>query len=203
MPPSPVRLVALATSAALAMALLGFGWELARYGLGRSSEGRIQAGVRGEFDGRARAVETLAEAAAQQSALIERAYDPDPDRDGLPTLFASLADLSSRLGAGTMSVTIYSAAGPRGPHEILAWSDGPAQDPPGDRLDGPASLFFQQTAIGLLLVSVRPVDAGGRRIATAVAESVFSPILPTRAPASYPDGDDVRAGLARPSRGRP
>ena len=183
MPSSPLRLAATAVTAALTVAGIGFGWETARFGFDRSSRSRIEQGVRDEFSERARALDSLAEAIARQSALIVNAAGPD--RDGLPALFSMLGDLSSQLGGGTMSATLYSATGARGPHEILAWSDGPAEDPPTDRLEGGSSLFFRSGALGLLLVSVRPVEAGGRRIATAVAETVFAPQAPAGGPASY------------------
>jgi signal transduction histidine kinase len=170
-------------TAALTIASVGFGWEIARFGFDRSSRGRIEQGIRDEFSARARSLDTLAEAVTHQSTLISRAGGPD--REGLPALFTTLGDLSTRLGGGTMSATLYSAAGTRGPHDVLAWSDGPAEDPPPDRLDGASSLFFQSGALGLLLVSVRPVEADGHRIATAVAETVFAPLAPAGGPASY------------------
>jgi signal transduction histidine kinase len=182
-PFSSLRLAATAVTAALTIASVGFGWETARFGFDRSSPSRIEEGVRDEFSARARALDTLAEAVTHQSALIVNAAGPN--RDGLPTLFSTLGDLSAQLGGGTMSATLYSATGARGPHDILAWSDGPAEDPPTDRLEGPSSLFFQPYALGLLLVSVRPVEAEGRRIATAVAETVFAPLAPAGGPASY------------------
>ena len=183
MPFSPLRLAATAVAAALTIASVGFGWEAARFGFDRSSRSRIEQGVRDEFSARARALDSLAEAVTHQSALIANAASPD--RDGLPALFSTLGDLSTQLGGGTMSATLYSATGARGPHEILAWSDGPAEDPPPDRLEGASSLFFQSGALGLLLVSVRPVETGGHRIATAVAETVFAPRAPAGGPASY------------------
>ena len=130
-----------------------------------------------------RALDALAEGATHQSALIANAADQD--RDGLPALFSTLGDLSTEMGAGTMSATLYTSTGARGPHDILAWTDGPVVDPPPDRLDGPSSLFFQPGALGLLLVSVRPVEAAGRRIGTAVAETVFAPLAPAGGPGSY------------------
>jgi signal transduction histidine kinase len=170
-------------TAALTIATVGFGWETARFGFDRSSRSRIEQGVRDEFNARARVLDSLADAVTRQSTLVVNAAGPD--RDGLPALFSTLGELSVRLGGGTMSATLYSATGARGPHEILAWTDGPAEDPPSDRLEGASSLFFQSGALGLLLVSVRPVEAGGHRIATAVAETVFAQHAPAGGPAAY------------------
>ncbi len=183
MPSSTLRLAATAVTAALTIASVGFGWETARFGFDSSSRSRVEQGVQDEFSARARALESLAEAATHQSALIGNATGPD--RDGLPALFSTLDDLSPEMGAGTMSAALYSATSGRGPHDLLAWTDGPAEDPPPDRLDGPPSLFFREGALGLLLVSVRPVEAGGSRIGTAVAETVFAPLAPAGGPASY------------------
>jgi len=182
-PSSPLRLAATAVTAALTIASVGFGWETARFGFDRSSRSRIEQGVRDEFSARSRALDTLAEAVTHQSALIVNAAGPD--RDGLPALFSTLGDLSAQLGGGTMSATLYSATGARGAHEILAWSDGPSEDPPPDRLEGASSLFFQPYALGLLLVSIRPVEVESHRIATAVAETVFAPLAPAVGPPSY------------------
>ncbi len=183
MPSSPLRLAATAVTAALTIASVGFVWETARFGFDRSSRSRIEQGVRDEFEARVRALDALAEGVTHQSALIANATDQD--RDGLPALFSTLGDLSTEMGAGTMSATLYTSTGARGPHDILAWTDGPVVDPPPDRLDGPSSLFFQPGALGLLLVSVRPVEAAGRRLGTAVAETVFAPPAPAGGPGSY------------------
>lgn len=176
MQPSPVRLIATAIAAAAAIAIVGFGLEVARFGSTHSGLTRVEEGVRAEFDARVQSLDSLAQAISHEAALVGSASGPD--RDGLPALFTSLSDLSTQIGSGTMSATIYGVNGPRGPHHILAWSDGPAVDPAPDRLEGPASLFFEQGSLGLLLIAVRPISLDGRRIATAVAETVFAPPTP-------------------------
>jgi hypothetical protein len=167
--------VATAAAAALLIALTGFSWESARFGFSAdASERRVAAYLQSRFNERAEVLDSLASAVAHEGPLIARASGPE--RSGLTALFAALADLSTRLGGGAVSqggaisATVYTAQ-----HAILAWSDGPAEDPFPDRLDGPAALFFRQGALGLLLVAVRPVEVDGRRVGTAVAETVFAP----------------------------
>ena len=183
MPLSPLRLIATAILAALAVAVVGFGWETARFGIDRTSTSRVERQVQDQFDGRARELDTLATAVTHEAPFVARAVNPD--RAGLPTLFTTLADLTSRIGGGVMSVTVYTASGARGAHDILAWTDGPAVDPPQDRIDGPGSIFFQSGTLGLFLVAVQPIEADGRRLATAVAETVFAPIGANGQPDSY------------------
>ena len=63
-------------------------------------------------------------------------------------------------------------------YRVLAWSDGPAEDVPADRLSGSQQLFIAQGPLGPRLVSVKPIEREGRRIGMAAAEAVLSP--PTR-----------------------
>jgi signal transduction histidine kinase len=177
--------VATAAAASLLIALLGFGWESARFGFTPdASRQRVAAYVQARFSERAETLDSLASAVAHEGPLIARASGPE--RSDLPQLFSTLADLSTRLGGQTaadgtaISATVYTAQ-----HVILAWSDGPAEDPFADRLDGPAALFFRQGPLGLLLVAVRPVEVDGRRVGTAVAETVFAPPARTDGPVAY------------------
>ena len=58
---------------------------------------------------------------------------------------------------------------------MLAWSDGPAEDLPANRLSTNSGLFIARGAVGLRVVFPMPIEHDGRRVGIATAETVLSP----------------------------
>ena len=172
---SPRRLFGAAFSIALVLAAIGFGWEGLRFGLNDQSAGRrLEAEVRATVDTHTREVQSLARRVSQEGALIESA---NTERDQLTTLFSRLMALVADNGTERISATAYVTAGLRGAYRVLAWSDGPAEDLPADRLSGPPALFAAQGFGGLRLVAVEPIELGGKRVGVAVAETILAPAV--------------------------
>jgi signal transduction histidine kinase len=168
-----IRSVTVALTAAALLAAAGFGWEAIRFGLtDRAAEARLEAEVRALVADRSRQVESLAERVSQEGALVAGAA-ASPDE--LAPLFTRLSDLARASGTEDVSVTVYMPAGPAGEFKVLAWSDGPAEDVTSDRLLGGPALFVAPGTVGLRLIYVEPVNANGRQVGIAAAETVLSP----------------------------
>ena len=157
------------------MALVGLGWETARFGLDdRSSAAALERDVRRRLAERTRYVESLAQRIARddEAALIAAAVESE---DSLTLLFTRLIDLARFAGpSGTISATVYVPHGTA--YRVLAWSDGPAETLEADRLAGPAMLFIARGTVGLRLVFVRPIESGAHRKAVVATETVLSPV---------------------------
>jgi signal transduction histidine kinase len=150
-----------------ALALGGWGWEIMRFGAStEAGSARVERDARASFAKRADQVRALAEAVSAQSDNIASAISAP--ESALP-LFN---DLNTLIGTSDTSVTVYSIAG--GVYRVLAWSDGPAENLPVDRLDGPAKLVVVPGVLGLRLVYVQPIQHDGRRIGVAAAETILS-----------------------------
>ncbi|MFI5177029.1 MAG: ATP-binding protein [Vicinamibacterales bacterium] len=172
---SPRRLFGTAFAIALVFAAIGVGWEGLRFGLSDESAGRrLEAEVRGTVDVHTREVQSLARRVSQEGALIESA---NTERDQLTTLFSRLIALVADNGTERISATVYVTAGSGGAYRVLAWSDGPAEDLPADRLSGPSAVFIAQGFGGLRLVAVEPIAYGGKRVGAAVAETILAPVV--------------------------
>ncbi|HET9371725.1 MAG TPA: hypothetical protein VFO19_15795, partial [Vicinamibacterales bacterium] len=173
----PTRLPVIAILASVSLAAAGFAWEISRFGTtSAATRARLEDDVRRRFAERTRQVEWLAQqVAARSSAVAEAAASRDPSA----RLFTTLSDLANLApyGPASLSATVYVVAGP-GMYRVLAWSDGPAEDVPAERLSGSQQLFIAQGPRGPRLVSVKPIEREGRRIGVAAAEAVLSP--PTR-----------------------
>ena len=105
---------------------------------------------------------------------IERAAQ---SRDAVQPLFADLDHLASGTTPDT-SLTVYVPTGAPGTYRVIAWSDGPVEDIPAERLNGGAALFVSQSTLGLPLIHLRPVQIGGRRVAVVAAASILAPPAP-------------------------
>ncbi|HUL73907.1 MAG TPA: ATP-binding protein [Vicinamibacterales bacterium] len=172
---SPRRLFGTAFAIALLFLAIGVAWEGLRFGLSEQAAGRrLEAEVRANVDARTREVQSLARRVSQEGALIESA---NTERDQLSTLFSRLMALVADNGTERISATAYVAAGPRGTYRVLAWSEGPAEDLPPDRLAGPSALFVAQGFGGLRLVAVEPIEFDGKRVGVAVAETILAPAV--------------------------
>jgi signal transduction histidine kinase len=169
---SPLRLAAGAALLAAAIAAAGFGWELLRFGFTNdAAAARLEREVRQQVADRARQVTSLAASVAREHALVTAAAA----RDRLPELFTRLQEIARPASAAGPSATVYVAAGPAGTYRVLAWSDGPAEDLPENRLAGPRALFLSPGTVGLRLIAIQPIEANGRRLGVASVEVVLSP----------------------------
>ncbi|MEZ5320388.1 MAG: ATP-binding protein [Vicinamibacterales bacterium] len=182
------RLAVLALALSAGLAAAGFAWEFARFGRGpEATAQRLQSDVRQRIAVRTRQVEWLARRVASQADLVAAAAagaDPSPELFDQLIAFAGQAQPAY---AGSISATVYVPSGPAGEYRVLAWSDGPAEVVPNDRLAEPPRLFVALGTLGPRLVYLEPVDANGHRVAVAAAEIVLSP--PTRvgdASGAYP-----------------
>src|SRR5262245_55997131 len=113
----------MALAAALGVAAVGAGWELARFGLNDAAAARhLESDVRARIADRATDVASLSRQAAAESQLIANAI---ASRDALSPLFARLAALATEDTGEQATVTIY-VPNRGGAFRVLAWSDGPA-----------------------------------------------------------------------------
>ena len=175
MPQTPFRLVLGALVAAALLAVAGLGTEVWRFGpTAADASARLERDVRDRIGQRGQSVEALARRVAADTAAGVDAATRQPD--DLPGLFDRLNALAPQADSETPSttVTVY-VRQPEGLYKILAWSDGPAENVPTERLKGDAALFVVPGTLGLRLVSVHPIMLNGRRIATAAAETVIAP----------------------------
>jgi len=171
-----LRFAAVAAGLALALSALGLAWEAARFGT--SAEGasvRLESEVRRRFANRARDVESMARLVARDDARVTAAVESS---DRIPALFALLDEIAAARPSNrpAASTTVWVPTAPVGSYRVLAWSDGPAEDVPVDRLAGPSALFVARGTAGLRLVFVQPVESRGRRVAVVAAETVLSPV---------------------------
>jgi signal transduction histidine kinase len=172
------RLVGIAALVALAIAGVGFGIEVVRFGMtDAASVTRLERDVRQRFADSARRTETLARDVARQGELVALAAS-EPSR--LPALFTRLASLTRPVGSSQPSTTVYVPVGPAGQYRVLAWSDGPAEDLPADRLSANSGLFIARGTVGLRVVFPVPIEHDGRRVGIATAETILSPETPLR-----------------------
>jgi signal transduction histidine kinase len=161
----------------LLIGLAGALWEVVRFGTSDTAAmGHLEREVRDDIARRADRVETLARRAIANPQHI---IDAIASRDALPVLFTELASAAPRTARDVDTVTIYVAD--RQGYRVLAWSDGPAGEVATDLLGGPSAHFVARGSAGLRLVFVLPLEAGPRRLAVAVAETVLAPVNPAGA----------------------
>jgi len=172
---SPFRLLWASLLTALAIAVVGAGWEIGRFGLNEAASARrLEAELRRYVAERSSEVEALAARVALEHQLI---IDATTSRDRLPDLFNRLSTIAEPAGSGQATVTVYVPA--QTGYRVLAWSDGPAGDVASNRLSGPRTLFAAPGTAGLRLVFLQPIELEGRRIAVAAAETVLSAVSPS------------------------
>ena len=166
--------------ASILIAAIGLGLEAFRFGLTRSAAAaRLEQDVRRRFADAERRTKNLALAVARQSALVA---DASVNADRVRVLFSRVAELAQPVGGSQLSATVYVPAGPAGQYRVLAWSDGPAEDLPADRLAGIRPFFIVQGTVGLRVVYLAPIETehDRRRVGIAAAETVLSPETPPR-----------------------
>ena len=166
--------------AALAALVLGAGLalELARFGPNDAAAfARVEADVKAEIEAMSRELRAYARTVAGDTGRIARAARDDE---------AAAADLFAAIEAAhprhndRVAITVYGPAS-----RAIAWSDGPAEDLPIDRVIGPEALFAAQGTLGLRLVYLTPVVAAdGARIGAVAAERVLVPALGVESGAS-------------------
>ena len=168
--PFPARRLAVLGIAGLAAAALVLaGGALAeRIVLGADDaamRARVQAEVRGEFDGMALALRTLTAPVSDPNLLAAAATEDGAAR----RLFdAAEAALAQRPGED-LALTLYAADG-----QPVAWAGRPSELTPS-QLQGPETWDLVQGALGLRLLYLRPLTASGARVGVAVAEHVVTP----------------------------
>ena len=156
-----------------AIATAGLGFEALRFGSDQaSSQSRLEAEIRDRITEQAGAIRELARrVSADATALVTSGTGSMIDHR--PALFAQLSTVSS-LGGYPVSATIYGPRPGLPVYDVLAWSDGPAEDVARDRLAGPEALFVAPGTAGHRLVFVLPMDTGSRRIAVVASETTLS-----------------------------
>ncbi|HEX7139221.1 MAG TPA: hypothetical protein VF219_15310, partial [Vicinamibacterales bacterium] len=177
---SILRITRAGLAASIAVGLLGWAIERARFGAtDEDALARVRTEIRERLDA---AADTLASIATRLNIPSDRLRAAT--RDPLVTR-ALFEEASAALGGeseGRAGVTVYGGDG-----APLAWA-GRVFDLPKERLTGPAAWFVAPGAIGPRLIHVQPVGErpatvrGGQRGGTIVAE--YS--LPTKANAAGP-----------------
>ncbi|HUF25271.1 MAG TPA: HAMP domain-containing sensor histidine kinase [Vicinamibacterales bacterium] len=169
--PRDVRRLAV-IGAALALAALGGGLLLERYRLGADDAAafaRVEADVTRELEAMSDELRGLVTVVAGDAERIARAARGD--EAAAADLFAAIEAAHTRHD-DRVAITVY------GPSDAIAWSDGPAEDLPDDRVSGPEALFAADGTLGLRLVYVLPVYApDGARVGAAAAERILVPVL--------------------------
>jgi len=162
-----------AAAAALILGALGLLWHTLHFGLSDTGAGeKLARDVRRLVAERTRQIQSLAERVARDGVLVETA---EGNHDSLGDLFANLQrERAHTVGFEQISITVYVPAGSRGAYRVLAWSDGAAENIEPARLSGPRALFVSPVTGGLLLVYVQPIEAHGRRVGVAAAETVLA-----------------------------
>ncbi len=141
-------------------------WDVARFGTTPdATRARLQTYLQTDLTRRA---DELTRLTARAVPLSSRVLAATGDRDSLPQLFLDLVGATSDTH-GTASLTIYSAD-----YRTLAWSDGPAEDLPADRLRAADALFLTEGTLGLRLVHTRQLRSEDRLAGVAAAERLLS-----------------------------
>ncbi len=170
--PAALRLPAAVAGLALLVLVAGLSWEVARFGVDRAATARrLEAAVRAEVAGQARQLRELARRVAGDVTALVGSGTIAEQR---PALFARLSARPTS-SSRPVSATIYAPrSGAAKGYDIVAWSDGPAEDISPDRLAGPEALFVAPGTAGHRLVFVLPIGTAGRPLAVVAAESALS-----------------------------
>ncbi|HEX6324374.1 MAG TPA: HAMP domain-containing sensor histidine kinase [Vicinamibacterales bacterium] len=169
--PRDVRRLAV-TGVALALLALGGGLLLERYRLGADDAAafaRVEADVTRKLEAMSDELRGLVTRVAADAGRIARAARGD--EAAAAGLFAAI-EAAHTSHDERVAITVY------GSSEAVAWSDGPAEDLPPDRISGPEALFAADGTLGLRLVYLLPVYAAdGTRVGAAAAERILVPAL--------------------------
>jgi len=171
LPRDATRLAVIGAALAVLVAGAGLAFEAARFGRSDTAAfARVEADVRRRLEAMSDELRARAAVVAQDTERIARAA-----RGGQ----AAAADLFAAIEAAQtghddrVALTVY---GP--PPTAIAWSDGPAEDLPPDRVAGPEALFAAEGTLGLRLVYLTPVYAAdGARAGAVAAERILVPAL--------------------------
>ena len=107
---STPRLAAITAGCALALATLGWAWEVSRFGWSADAGAtRLQADVQRRFDGGVRRVEALANRVAHDPVVASQ-LSTAPERSD--ALFSRLIALARTNAALDVSATVHTSAGP-------------------------------------------------------------------------------------------
>jgi signal transduction histidine kinase len=173
------RIVRAGLAAAIVVAVAGWGFERARFGASDADAlRRIESELRQRLDTAADALDRIAAQLTQEREAIANApRDPAAARQ----LFAAADRALAPQETSRSGLTIYDAG--RAP---LAWA-GRVSELPRERLDGPASLFVAESALGPRLVHVEPVVTSTERqrnlrTGTIVVEQLLGLMPSTSAP---------------------
>ncbi len=170
--PRDVRRLALA-GVTLAAIVAGAGLLLERSRFGPTDAtafARVEADVRRTLETLSDELHTRAAAVAADTDRIAAAARGD--QTATADLFAAIEAVHTGHD-DRVAITVY------GPSpDAVAWSDGPAEDLPADRVGGPEALFAADGTLGLRLVYLTPVYAGdGARVGAVAAERILVPAL--------------------------
>jgi signal transduction histidine kinase len=167
------RLAAIGAALAALAVAAGIAIEAARFGrTDAAAFARVEAEVRRDVEAMSSELRALAAAVAADAGRISRAARGD--EPSAADLFAAIEAAHTRHDE-RVALTVY-GGGPS--PAAVAWSDGPAEDLPADRVSGPEALFAADGTLGLRLVYLTPVhDAEGVRVGAVAAERILVPSL--------------------------
>jgi len=171
MPRDVLRPLVFGVVLAVGVLAAGFAAERVRFGTDdRAAFARVESDVRAALESMSSELRTYAQTIAGDTERIARAAR---DEDGAAAdLFAAIEEVHPQHNA-RVAITVYGPAA-----RAIAWSDGPAEDLPADRVTGPEALFAAQGTLGLRLVYLTPViGEDGRRLGAVAAERVLVPAL--------------------------
>ena len=183
-PPPPwrrlLRVGAIGVGAAVLVFFLGRFAELVAFGANDTeARDRVEADVRASLDAMARALRLMALGIADPASVVAAA---EGDVTAAQRLFEAAAGALAQARDADYALTAYAVDG-----RPLAWNGRPSELP-RDRLEGEEAWFFARGALGLRLVYVTPVVAGGgERVGTVAAERSLA-----LAPTTATDGDALR-----------
>jgi len=166
-PPPPwrrlLRVGAIGVGAAVLVFFLGRFAELVAFGANDTeARDRVEADVRASLDAMARALRLMALGIADPASVVAAA---EGDVTAAQRLFEAAAGALAQARDADYALTAYAVDG-----RPLAWNGRPSELP-RDRLEGEEAWFFARGALGLRLVYVTPVVAGGgERVGTVAAE---------------------------------
>jgi signal transduction histidine kinase len=146
-----------------ALLVLIAGWIGQRVTLGADDAAmaaRVESEVRGAFDDMA---SWLRQMAMEVEAPDDIRNATDGDTPAARRLLTKASDVVQRAPVADSALTIYGGEGP------VAWAGRPTELA-ADRLQGEETWFAVPTVLGLRLVYVRPVLAGGTRLGAIVVE---------------------------------
>ena len=174
--PRDVRRLAVIAAVLVALvAIAGVAVELIRFGRSDAAAfARVESSVRRDLEAMSDELRQRAVAVAADTERIARAARGD--QGAADALFAAIEAVHATHDE-RVAITVYRPS-TSSVVQAVAWSDGPAEDLPADRVDGPEALFAADGTLGLRLVYVTPVfGPDGVRVGAVAAERVLVPAL--------------------------